>query len=82
MARLFLYTALYVTRETDPCERDKDEDGIQDGTELGYTLTDIGSQTDTNAFKPDLYPSTTSDPLNADTDDDGWLDGEEDQNYK
>jgi hypothetical protein len=81
VARLFLYTALYVTRETDPCERETDEDGIQDGTELGYTLSDIGSDTDTNVFQPGLDPSTTSAPLDADTDDDGWQDGEDDANY-
>ncbi|RLB40181.1 MAG: hypothetical protein DRH12_10450 [Deltaproteobacteria bacterium] len=68
------------TGETDPCNIDTDGDGIQDGTELGYTLNDIGPDTDTNVFQPDLDPGTISDPLNADTDGDGFTDGEEDRN--
>ena len=68
--------------ETDPCNIDTDGDGIQDGTELGYTLADIGPDTDTNIFQPDLDPSsTTTDPLDDDSDDDGWLDGQEDMNH-
>ena len=67
--------------ETDPCNIDTDGDGIQDGTELGYTLDDIGPDTDTQIFQPDLDPSTTTDPLDDDTDDDGLLDGEEDINH-
>jgi Tol biopolymer transport system component len=67
--------------ETDPCDIDTDDDGIQDGTELGYTLDDIGPDTDTQIFQPDLDPSTTTDPLDDDTDDDGLLDGEEDTNH-
>jgi hypothetical protein len=67
--------------ETDPCDIDTDDDGIQDGTELGYTLDDIGPDTDTDIFQPDLDPSTTTDPLDEDTDDDGLLDGEEDTNH-
>ncbi len=66
--------------ETDPCNIDTDGDGIQDGTELGYTLNDIGPDTDTNVFQPDLDPSTVTDPLNADTDGDGFTDGQEDKN--
>jgi YD repeat-containing protein len=66
--------------ETDPCSIDTDGDGIQDGTELGYTDDDIGADTDTSVFQPDLDPSTTSDPLNSDTDGDGMSDGEEDSN--
>ena len=67
--------------ETDPCDIDTDDDGIQDGTELGYTLYDIGPDTDIDIFQPDLDPSTTTDPLDDDTDDDGLLDGEEDTNH-
>lgn len=66
--------------ETDPCEPDSDGDGIQDGTELGYTEDDVGQDTDTNIFQPDLDPSTTTDPLDADTDGDGLSDGQEDIN--
>jgi hypothetical protein len=67
--------------ETDPCNADTDGDGIQDGTELGYTLDDIGPDTDTNVFQPDLDSSTTTDPLNSDTDGDGLTDGQEDTNH-
>jgi hypothetical protein len=66
--------------ETDPCRLDTDNDGIQDGTELGLTLNDIGSDTDTALFQPDLDPSTTSNPLDKDSDNDGLPDGEEDLN--
>ena len=66
--------------ETDPCNIDSDGDGIQDGTELGYTLDDIGPDTDTGVFQPDLDPSTTTDPLDTDTDGDGIEDGFEDVN--
>ena len=67
--------------ETDPCNVDTDGEGIQDGTELGYTLGDIGSDTDINIFQPDLDPLTTTDPLNVDTDGDGLSDGDEDANH-
>jgi hypothetical protein len=67
--------------ETDPCNIDTDGDGIQDGTELGYTLEDIGSDTDINIFQSDLDPLTTTDPLNVDTDGDGLSDGDEDANH-
>jgi hypothetical protein len=66
--------------ETNPCRLDTDNDGIQDGTELGFTLNDIGPDTDTSIFQPDLDPTTTSNPLDDDSDDDGQLDGEEDRN--
>ena len=69
------------TNETDPCNIDTDGDGIQDGTELGYTDADIGSDTDTGVFQPDLDPSTTTDPLDEDTDGDGVNDGYEDLNH-
>ena len=67
--------------ETDPGSIDTDGDGIQDGTEMGLTLDDVGADTDTSIFQPDLDPSTTSDPLNIDTDGDGRPDGEEDKNH-
>ena len=69
------------TGESDPRKIDTDNDGIQDGTELGYTLGDIGPDTDTSKFEPDLDPTTTTNPLKSDTDGDGWDDGEEDINH-
>jgi len=67
--------------ETNPCNRDTDGDGIQDGTEFGYKSDDIGPDTDTNVFQPDLDPTTTTDPLYSDTDGDGLPDGQEDANH-
>ena len=67
--------------ETDPCDVDSDGDGIQDGTELGLTLGDIGPDTDTGVFSPDLDSSTMTDPLNPDSDGDGLSDGQEDSNF-
>ncbi|MBN1904504.1 MAG: hypothetical protein JW927_05340 [Deltaproteobacteria bacterium] len=67
--------------ETDPCDSDTDGDGIQDGTEKGYTLSDIGPDTNTTYFKPDLDPSTKTNPLNTNSDGDSLTDGEEDKNY-
>jgi len=75
------HNGLVDTNETDPCNIDTDGDGIQDGTELGYTLADIGPDTDTSVFQPDLDPTTTTDPLDPDTDGDGISDGEEDTNH-
>jgi len=69
------------TGETDPCDIDSYGDGIQDGTELGYTSGDIGTDTDTGVFQPDLDPTTTTDPLNSDTNGNGLNDGEEDTNH-
>ena len=66
--------------ETDPCEADSDGDGVQDGTEMGLTLDDIGIDTDTEYFIEDADPSTTTNPLDNDSDNDGLLDGEEDMN--
>jgi len=66
--------------ETDPCRLDTDNDSIQDGTELGLTLNDIGADTDTAIFQPDLEPSTKTNPLDDDSDNDGLPDGEEDLN--
>ena len=67
--------------ETNPCLVDSDGDGIQDGTELGYTLADIGADTDTGVFIPDADSSTTTDPTDSDSDDDGYTDGQEDLNF-
>jgi hypothetical protein len=67
--------------ETDPCDPDTDGDGIQDGTESGLTLADIGSDTDTNIFQPDLDPLTTTDSLLQDSDGDGYSDSDEDKNH-
>ena len=67
--------------ETNPCLVDTDGDGIQDGTELGYTLADIGNNTDTGVFIPDADSTTTTDPNNSDSDDDGYTDGQEDSNF-
>ncbi|MDY6950250.1 MAG: hypothetical protein SWE60_01955 [Thermodesulfobacteriota bacterium] len=67
--------------ETDPCEIDTDDDGIQDGTECGCTMDDVGPDTNTSVFQPDLDPTTSTDPLIRDTDKDGRLDGEEDVNH-
>jgi hypothetical protein len=60
---------------------DTDGDGIQDGTEQGYTLIEIDEDTDTGIFQPDLDPLTMTDPLKADTDGDGKTDGQEDINH-
>ncbi len=67
--------------ETNPCNVDSDGDGIQDGTESGLTTENIGPDTDTNIFQPDLDIETTTNPLIADTDEDGWNDGTEDSNH-
>ena len=66
--------------ETDPNNPDTDSDGIQDGTELGFTAADIEPGTDTAFFQPDLDPATQTDPLNPDTDGDRIIDGIEDAN--
>ena len=66
--------------ETDPNNPDTDNDGIQDGTELGFTFADIEPGTDTAFFQPDLDPATKTDPLNPDTDGDRFKDGIEDAN--
>jgi hypothetical protein len=67
---------------------DSDDDGIQDGTELGVTTPVADPDgagplkgTDMAVFQPDLDPTSSTDPLDADTDDDGWLDGQEDKNH-
>ena len=66
--------------ETHPCNPDSDSDGIQDGTELGYTLDNVGPDTDLSVFQPDLDPDSMTDPKKADTNGDGILDGEHDTN--
>lgn len=66
--------------ETDPCDMDSDNDGIYDGTELGYTLEDLGADTNTDIFHADLDPSTNTNPLLNDSDGDGFGDGQEDLN--
>ena len=63
--------------ETNPCDPDSDADLLQDGTEAGYTLSDIGPDTDINIFEPDPDPTTTTDPTNHDSDNDGFSDGYE-----
>ncbi|MFC1798871.1 C13 family peptidase, partial [Thermodesulfobacteriota bacterium] len=75
------HNAVVDTDETDQNNIDTDGDGVQDGTEMGLTLNDIGSGTDTNIFQPDLDSSSATDPLNADTDGDGFSDGREDRNF-
>ena len=67
--------------ETNPCNIDTDGDGIQDGTELGYSYANIGSDTNTSIFQPDLDPASTTNSLNADSDADGLTDGQEDLNH-
>jgi hypothetical protein len=74
--------------ETDPCDVDTDGDGIQDGTELGYTISGdpdpdkkVTPDTDLSIFQEDEDPLTTTDPLDPDTDNDGLLDGQEDTNF-
>lgn len=49
--------------ETDPLNVDTDNDGTQDGTELGYTLDNVGADTDLTVFVPDNDPTTKTNPL-------------------
>ena len=65
---------------TDPFNADSDGDGLQDGTELGFTQGTPDSFGGPVSFRPDADPSTTTNPLNADTDGDGLTDGQEDSN--
>jgi hypothetical protein len=67
--------------ETDPCNPDTDSDLIQDGTEVGVSLSDIGPDTNSVIFIPDADSTTKTDPADKDTDKDRWLDGEEDKNH-
>jgi hypothetical protein len=67
--------------ETDPCNSDSDADGIQDGTELGYTLDEVGPDTDPAVFIEDADPDSVTDPLSDDTDRDGIKDGREDADH-
>jgi hypothetical protein len=66
--------------KTDPYNSDTDGDGLQDGTEVGLTLDDVGPDTDLSFFIPDADPSSTTFPTVGDTDGDGMEDGEEDSN--
>jgi hypothetical protein len=75
------YNGIVDSNETDPCDPDTDNDGIQDGTEIGISLNDISTDTNTEHFQPDLDPTTTTDPLHQDSDADGIHDGEEDINH-
>ena len=47
---------------TVPTDNDTDGDGIQDGTELGVTLADVGPDTDLNLFIPDADPHHNNRP--------------------
>ncbi|MGB5745623.1 MAG: hypothetical protein WBM69_01495, partial [Desulfobacterales bacterium] len=69
------------SNETDPCKPDTDGDMIQDGTESGMTLSDVGPATNSVIFKPDADSTTKTDPNDNDTDNDRWLDGEEDSDH-
>ena len=72
---------------TDPKNTDSDDDGVQDGTEIGVTDGDVISLywnvdanmlihvTDLAVFKEDKDPMNTTNPFNDDTDDDGLEDG-------
>ncbi|MEZ5448367.1 MAG: hypothetical protein R3E89_04930 [Thiolinea sp.] len=71
---------------TDPLNPDTDQDGLQDGTELGVTtpIASGGSEggtpvsytgTNPSNFVPDSDPGSTTDPLNPDTDAGGVCDG-------
>ncbi len=75
------HDGIWAFNETDPCDSDTDGDGVQDGTESGYTLADIGKDTDQSFFQPDEDPTSITDPTNEDTDGDGSLDGEEDSDH-
>ncbi len=74
--------------ETDSCDPDTDDDGIQDGTERGVIepVADPDgngplSGTNISLFVPDADSTTTTDPNDIDTDDDGLSDGTEDANH-
>jgi hypothetical protein len=73
------YNVMYANgAHTDPCNADTDGDGIQDGTEMGRTMS--VSSACMGHFIPDAQPSTKTDPTLDDTDGDGLKDGEEDKN--
>ena len=68
--------------ETHPCKIDSDDDGHSGWHRIGIMgIEDIGPNTDTSVFQPDLDPKTTTNPLKSDTDGDGISDGEEDLNH-
>jgi clumping factor A len=60
---------------------DSDDDGLFDGTELGVTAPDPGTDGRAGNFIPDADPATTTNPLDPDTDDGGVSDGAEDGNH-
>jgi uncharacterized repeat protein (TIGR01451 family)/MYXO-CTERM domain-containing protein len=59
---------------------DSDNDGLFDGTELGYGCSAAGTDTSRNRCRPDANPRTRTSPVDADTDDGGVTDGSEDFN--
>ena len=70
--------------DTDPRSNDTDGDCLQDGQELGLTLTDIvpdpdgagpATGTDTAVFLADADPSSATNPNLTDSDQDGKSDG-------
>ncbi|HLD08205.1 MAG TPA: DUF4215 domain-containing protein [Candidatus Peribacterales bacterium] len=63
-----------------PAKPDTDNDGIQDGTELGY-IAGVDPDTDTTKFTIDADPATKTDPRKIDTDNGGAVDGAEDLNH-
>jgi hypothetical protein len=63
--------------ETDPRNKDSDNDGINDGIELGLAQPEGKN---TANWVGDADPSTTTDPLDPDSDDDALFDGQEDAN--
>lgn len=65
---------------TNPASADTDEDGIQDGTEMGFT-DNSSPDTDQTVAVQDADPTTTTDPANPDTDGGGLTDGQEDVNF-
>jgi large repetitive protein len=62
-------------------DHDADGDGIFDGTEIGLTVPDAGTDLGAGHFIPDADDTTMTDPLDADTDNGGVRDGDEDVNH-
>jgi hypothetical protein len=65
--------------ETSATRPDSDDDGVNDGTEIGLTAAQIPGDADED-FVADLDPASTTDPRFWDTDFDGLSDGQEDLN--
>jgi hypothetical protein len=59
------------TGETCSWKFDSDGDGLGDGMEVGKTLCNITSDTNTSIFIQDADPTTTTNPLAIDSDGDG-----------